>query len=110
MLVDNTNGYLDEVKASEQAKAITGDNALTHVLAYLDGYASHRRTRCLLFKDWAPLSFGFLMQVWHEPSQEFVAWFHGGVIYHGPVDGYGSGAAPSFSVTLAPTHGWSVHT
>ena len=52
-----------------------------------------------LFSDFAPLSLTF--------SSSFL---HGGLIFHGPVDGYGSGSAPTFSVTLSKTHGWSLHT
>jgi hypothetical protein len=41
---------------------------------------------------------------------EYTPWFDGGLIFHGAIDGYGSGAAPTFSVTLSPTDGWNVHT
>jgi hypothetical protein len=37
-------------------------------------------------------------------------WFNGGLLYHGAIDGFGSGAAPVFAVTLTPTDGWSIHT
>lgn len=36
--------------------------------------------------------------------------YNGGIIFHGPYDNFGSGGAPTFAVTLTPTHGWSVHT
>lgn len=36
--------------------------------------------------------------------------FNGGLIYHGPEDGFGSGSAPSFAVTLEPVDGWEIHT
>lgn len=35
---------------------------------------------------------------------------NGGLIYHGPHDGFGSGSAPTFSACLTPTTGWSIHT
>jgi len=35
---------------------------------------------------------------------------HGGLLYHGPHDGFGSGSAPVFAVTLEPCDGWSIHT
>jgi len=35
---------------------------------------------------------------------------NGGIIYHGPHDGYGSGSAPTFSTTVSKTVGWSIHT
>lgn len=34
----------------------------------------------------------------------------GGIIYHGPRDGFGSGAAPTFSVTLDQAEGYRIHT
>lgn len=35
---------------------------------------------------------------------------NGGLLYHGAHDGFGSGSAPTFAVTLSPTDGWSIHT
>ena len=35
---------------------------------------------------------------------------NGGVIFHGTHDGGGNGGAPTFSVCLSPTDGWSIHT
>jgi len=80
-------------------------------LAYLDTYANHEedRTKCMLGYDWAPYSFSFTMMVRNE-SGEYEPWFHGGLIFHGPHDGGGSGGAPTFSVCLTPTDGWSIHT
>lgn len=52
-----------------------------------------------LTSDFAPLSFGFSGNKWR-----------GGVIFHGPHDGYGSGSAPTFSVSLNNIEGWEVHT
>ena len=34
----------------------------------------------------------------------------GGIIWHGPADGYGSGQGPAHAVTLEPTTGYSIHT
>lgn len=34
----------------------------------------------------------------------------GGIIYHGPRDNYGSGSAPTFSVSLDKTTGYQIHT
>ena len=110
MIVDNTDGYLDEVKASAPAQEIKGNMSLAEMLAYLDTYASHRDTRCQLYKDFAPLSFAFMMQVRKSPEGEFENWFNGGLIFHGTHDGGGNGGAPTFSVCLNPTDGWSVHT
>lgn len=85
--------------------------SLEQQLGYLDGYAEHGdrgRTRCRLYPDFAPYSFGFLMTVRSEGV--YRDWFNGGLIYHGPHDRGGDGGSPTFSVSLEPTHGWSVHT
>jgi hypothetical protein len=52
-----------------------------------------------LYWDHAPLSFGFA-----------AGSLCGGLIFHGPHDGYGSGQGPTFSVCLEPTTGWQLHT
>lgn len=44
------------------------------------------------------------------PSTPEKRGLYGAITYHGKYDGYGSGGAPTFSVCLTPTDGWSVHT
>jgi hypothetical protein len=112
MLVDNTDGYLDTVK--EFADKVGKADNLQAKLDYLDGYASARReegleTRCQLFKDWAPQSFSFLMEM-RQDGGEWQRWFNGGMLFHSAHDGGGNGGAPTFSVCLSPTDGWSIHT
>jgi hypothetical protein len=83
-------------------------------LDYLEGYggkneAGEDTSRVRLFKDWSPYSFGFVI----ERRGQDGCWKHfmnGGLLYHGAHDGNGSGAAPTFAVTLTPTSGWSIHT
>lgn len=55
--------------------------------------------RARLYPDDAPLSFG-----WQAGG------LVGGLLFHGPHDGFGSGAFPTFAVTLTPTVGWALHT
>jgi hypothetical protein len=97
-----------------------------HYLGMYANYDHPDHTFCVLFPDFAPLSFGFVMYVkakaghgikpkeWialeHPELVGYTAWFNGGLIFHGSHDGFGSGAAPTFSVTLTKTSGWSVHT
>lgn len=108
MIEDRTNGYLDEVKASPQAKSIKGRLSLDKMLSYLDTYG-RGENKCILTRDFAPLSFSFVMQRKNEDG-EYVYWFNGGLIFHGPHDNGGDGSWPTLSVTLEPTHGWLVHT
>jgi hypothetical protein len=61
-----------------------------------------------LFKDFAPYSFGFVVER-RGVDGEYTHLLTGGLLYHGPIDGFGSGQAPTFAVSLEPVHGWSIH-
>lgn len=65
--------------------------------------------RVRLFKDFAPYSFGFVIER-KGPHGEFHHLLAGGLLFHGPADGYGSGDGPTYAVSLTPVHGWSTHT
>jgi hypothetical protein len=60
---------------------------------------SRNGPKTVLYKDFAPYSFKFS-----------AGGFHGGLIWHGTHDGGGNGDAPTFSVSLSPVDGWSIHT
>ncbi|RLC88674.1 MAG: hypothetical protein DRJ03_02015 [Chloroflexi bacterium] len=107
MLEDKTDGHLDKVKEFAEKAGKLDD--LEKRLNYLGDYAQ-QETRCLLYKDFAPMSFYFQMQTKNEETDEWQNWFNGGLIWHGSHDGFGSGAAPTFSVCLESTDGWSIHT
>ncbi len=64
--------------------------------------------RVRIFHDFAPLSFGFVMQIKADGEWENV--MNGGLIYHGPHDRGGDGGAPTYSVNVSPHDGWSIHT
>ena len=81
-------------------------------LLYLDGYAENGepgKSRCILARDFAPYSFGFVMQV-KDSSGEYRTWFQGGVIFHGHHDNGGDGSYPTLAVSLSPGTGWQIHT
>lgn len=110
MLVDKTNGHLDSVKAFAERTGQT--ESLENKLEYLGGYACHdtpEDTRCLLFTDFAPMSFEFLIEK-RGKDGEYTRWFNGGLIFHGDHDNGGDGGAPTFSVNLNSANGWSIHT
>ena len=101
--------HLDKVR--EFAKSTGRSRQLEEQLDYLAGYACHKSpqdTRCLLYPDFAPYSFYFVME--RKEKDQYRRWFVGGVIFHGPHDHGGTGEAPTFSVCLEPTDGWSIHT
>jgi hypothetical protein len=47
---------------------------------------------------------------WEKTYFRYYFNFHGGLLFHGEVDGYGSGSAPTYAVTLDRCDGWSIHT
>ncbi len=78
-------------------------------LDFLDGFGGEpKNVRCLLFKDFAPYSFYFVLE--KHVEGKWKRWFNGGLIYHGAHDNGGDGGAPTYSVCLTPIRGWSVHT
>ena len=112
---DFTDGKLQE--ALDYAKKIN-NNSLQNCLDRLKQVEENLQQRfptsdieTQIYPDFAPLSFEFVRCEYrngrdHRPH--FMS--NGGIIFHGKHDGFGSGSAPSFSVTLEPTNGWSIHT
>lgn len=119
MLVIENQEHFDDVVAFAKNVGLYEDpgdknNALANRLAYLEKYGSKNddgtnRMRVRLFRDFAPHSFGFVIEQ-KSADDTWSRLFEGGLIYHGPHDGNGSGAGPTFAVTLEPTVGWSIHT
>jgi len=102
------NAYAELAEARVHAERMSLADQLEERLRFLEEYAGGENTRCRLFPDFAPYSFEFVMQ--RRVKGEWIYWFAGGLIYHGPHDGHGSGAGPAFAVTVEPTRGWSIHT
>lgn len=75
---------------------LTLQRSLEHIANIAKNYPGRE---CWLGYDFAPLSF-----TWAAGT------LYGGLIFHGPHDGYGSGGAPTFSVSLDNTAGWQLHT
>lgn len=113
--IENLDYYNEVIKLAKEHEMYEPnenvDGSLKERLEYLDKYAETNRgdTRCILFKDFAPMSFEFVMQK-KGPDGEYKRWFNGGLIFHQAHD---SGAgAPTFSVRLGNNKksGWSIHT
>lgn len=99
-------------KVKQFAESTGRMKQLQDKLDYLDTYAEHGdrgATRCVLGYDWAPYSFSFTMMRRNE-NGDYFPWYNGGLIFHSSHDGGGSGSAPTYSVCLNPTDGWSIHT
>lgn len=102
--------YFDQVR--EAAEKLGLAEQLQNKLDCLGSYACDEErgedyTECWLYKDFAPLSFQFQMR--KKRGGEYVDWWFGGLVYHGPIDGYGSGSFPTLAVCVTPTNGWCVH-
>jgi Domain of unknown function (DUF4120) len=85
------------VKFAKENDRWLGPNGLHANLQRL--VAIGRTEKPVLFKDFAPYSFEFA-----------AGGFQGGLIFHGKHDAGGNGDAPTFSVSLTPIDGWSLHT
>jgi hypothetical protein len=99
----NVEAFADKLGSEMRANL---DENLTRLCELFGNGAN---TRHVLYKDFAPASFTFVIQTRKDENSEWTYRYEGGFIFHGPHDGWGSGAAPTFSVTLNPEHGWSIH-
>lgn len=104
VMVDMTNGRLDEIKDFASKNGMT--ESLEKVLKRFDVYENNQQDSVVtLYPDWAFMSLYF---EWDSKNGQRI--MNGGVIYHGPHDNGGDGGSPTFSVNLEPHHGWSIHT
>lgn len=103
--------HFDEVLAFADKVGLR--KQLDEKLKYLDEYAEHGdrgKSRCHLSKDFAPYSWGFVIEV-RGADGEYRHWFTGGLLFHGPHDNGGDGSFPTLAVTIGgAVHGWSIHT
>jgi hypothetical protein len=79
-------------------------------------------TKTIIFDDYSNHSFEFARWKEREDNEQAGTWVqhqdgkfyqlrgNGGVIFHGVHDNGGDGSAPTFSVSLTPVNGWSIHT
>ena len=117
MLEIQDQKHFEEVVAHAKAIGLyegEKNDTLKNRLDYLAKYGGtledgSDKTRVRLFKDFAPYSFGFVIEA-KNAKGEWSTWFHGGLLFHGAHDGNGSGSAPTLAVTMSPVTGWSIHT
>ena len=75
-------------------------------------FGKRAEVRVHLLPDFAKYSFVFTVEVKYD-GREAEGWVHqynGGLIFHGSHDNGGDGSPPTFSVTMSPVDGWSIHT
>lgn len=103
MIFDLINGRLDQILVF--AKENNLEESFSQAFAKLEHYSDNGYD-VKHFSDFAPLSMEFVI----TDNGQFV--LNGGLIFNGIHDGYGSGGAPIFSVSLcqAKVTGWLIHT
>ena len=101
---DLTEGILD--KELEYAKSI-GNDTLQKCIDRLKQVDYYYDAEISIYNDFAPHSFEFVRR-----NLKGIFMGNGGIIFHGPHDGFGSGSAPSFSVSLDDSKEirWQIHT
>ena len=102
-LIVKCEDYLEEVR--NFADRTHQRAALEEKLEDLTRY-NHDGWTVELYSDFAPYSFFW---VEYEPATKQRGLI-GGLIYHGQHDNGGNGSAPTFSINLIPSNGWSIHT
>ena len=100
--------FVEKALAVSEERGLNLQEKLDYLAAFCDKDGDGE-TRCTLYSDSSPLSFGFS---WEKRNADgsYKPWMNGGLIFHGNHDGGGNGGAPTFSVNLTPADGWSVHT
>jgi hypothetical protein len=101
-LIVNCPEHLEQVRtfADSSGQRAQFEKRLCELTAFLpDGWTVE------LYTDFAPYSF-----FWTQFSPTRSRGLIGGLIYHGQHDNGGDGGAPTFSVNLFPSQGWSIHT
>lgn len=103
MIVDKTQGKLEEIKEFAKKNNLTGK--FKRAFSSFENY-SKKGFIVTLFDDFAPYSLLFSVS---KNKQQVL---FGGFIFHGQHDNFGDGGAPTFSVSLSQTKetGWSIHT
>jgi len=99
---DNAKQRLRE--AAVHARDLGLKKSLTSCFQTIRNICRNYGGECELLTDFAPLSFSWAI---YKGDRCMLT---GGMIFHGPHDGFGSGSAPTFSVSLSPEHGWQLHT
>lgn len=101
--------YLREVQTF--ARSIGRQRELGERLRFLGRLCDFDRsgkTKTVLRKDGAPMSFGFVV-IRQNAAGMVMTLLDGALVYHDAHDSFGSGAYPALAVTLMPTRGWSIH-
>ena len=103
MITDNSHGRFNEIKTFAKENNLL--EKFNNTFSRLESYSAKGYT-VTLYSDFAPLSMEFSI------TEDGRAILYGGFIFHGPHDGYGSGGAPTFTVSLSAEKetGWSIHT
>ena len=83
---ESAQAHFDNVKVFAERRGLT--EKLQVRLDWLGDYACHGdtgKTKCILYRDFAPYSFEFVMLIRNKKG-EYERWFNGGLIYFGKGD------------------------
>jgi len=107
IIIDESNGRYDEISvfAATNPQGQSFKNCIDRLKQICANYPD---SKCVLGADYAPNSLSFGIFDGEFPDCKLI--LGGGIIHHGCHDGYGSGSAPTFSVTLDTSVGWRIHT
>ena len=97
-------------KRFEDCKAATGKTGDTSLQDCVDRLARWACPYIHIGCDFDKMSFTFREELTPENKAKGYHGVCGGIIYHGPRDGFGAGAAPTFSVTVDEARGYRIHT
>jgi len=111
VISEEAKDHFEEVRVWAVKNGLAGrfDEGLCRLHLYGCDWLDQERCRVTLYKDFAPQSFQFSIE-FRQADGSYRQSLNGGFIFHGPHDGFGSGSAPSFAVSLDKSVGWQMHT
>ena len=99
--VEDTEYVVEVCRFAEQVGKV---DSLQQCFDRLQRFGDNYCGTVFLGRDFAPYSFSFGIRAAGQMK------LNGGVIFHGAHDNGGDGSAPTYSVSLEPHDGWSIHT
>ena len=100
-VIDDGPKWFGEIMEFAQSRPVGEFASLQRCLDRMGDLVSKSREtdETGIYRDFAPYSFGFS-----------ACGMVGACIFHGSHDNGGDGGAPTFSVNISPSDGWSIHT
>lgn len=100
---DNARERFDSCKAFTEKR---GDKSLQRCIDNLKRW----KNPIFIGLDFDKMSFSFREELPADLQAKGYTSVVGGILYHGPRDGYGSGNGPTFAVCIDGAEGYRIHT